>query len=245
MEKQGNFVEAEIAQNRINELKNQLNTKMQEQLKSRHLNEKLELEENHVQEFNQFNKDWEEKEGKFKSQAEQQQETIKQKQDEILTTETEKFEKTLPKNPKPSVELLNLRKIQANLAKQKNYSEAHKVQSKIKQIEEEESQRWMKEKAHKVTIMQTKLYKKFENEQNAFEKKVSSAFEQIRKQKALELEKMLQKYQNAKKEMESKHINELKEIHKKPYSPKRPQSKSSPMKNSKIHNSSGENQQNI
>jgi len=123
--------------------------------------------------------------------------------------------------------------IQNSLAKQKNYSEAHKVQNRIKILEDEEGKRWEKERNHKITVFQAKIYKKFENEQNAFEKKVSSAFEQLRKQKASELERMLQKYQNSKKEFESRHLNELKELQKKRFSPKNSQIKYSPPKTAK------------
>ena len=38
------------------------------------------------------------------------------------------LEQQLPPVPKPSPELLNLKKIQESLAKQKDYAEAHKVQ---------------------------------------------------------------------------------------------------------------------
>ena len=41
------------------------------------------------------------------------------------------LEKELSINIKPSPELLNMRQIQANLAKQKEYSEAHKVQVRV------------------------------------------------------------------------------------------------------------------
>ena len=40
------------------------------------------------------------------------------------------LEAKLPNQYKQSAELLNLRKIQANLAKQKNYQEAHVVQAR-------------------------------------------------------------------------------------------------------------------
>lgn len=48
------------------------------------------------------------------------------------------LEKKLPMTIKPSPELLNMRQIQANLAKQKEYSEAHKVQVRVQQLEHDE-----------------------------------------------------------------------------------------------------------
>lgn len=48
------------------------------------------------------------------------------------------LEAKLPNQYKQSAELLNLRKIQANLARQKNYQEAHVVQARASELEEKE-----------------------------------------------------------------------------------------------------------
>ena len=51
----GKYVEAEMAKNRISELKASKKNKMIEELAMRQQNECLELEETHIMEFNQFN----------------------------------------------------------------------------------------------------------------------------------------------------------------------------------------------
>jgi len=47
-----------LAKNKIKELKEQNTRRKKEELKTRHLNEKLEMEETHLEEFNQFNEIW-------------------------------------------------------------------------------------------------------------------------------------------------------------------------------------------
>ncbi len=64
---------------------------------------------------------------------EKEQEHIKQLEDKA-----KELEKTLPNIFKPSAELLNLRKIQFSLAKQKNYQEAHAVQVRCNKMEKKE-----------------------------------------------------------------------------------------------------------
>lgn len=48
-----------------------------------------------------------------------------------LDKHRDEMEKKLSTKFKPSPELLNLRRIQLNLAKQKEYAEAHKVQVRV------------------------------------------------------------------------------------------------------------------
>jgi|JI10StandDraft_1071094.scaffolds.fasta_scaffold1392032_1 hypothetical protein len=51
---------------------------------------------------------------------------------------SKQLEEELPNIFKPSAELLNLKKIQLSLAKQKNYTEAHQVQVRANQMERKE-----------------------------------------------------------------------------------------------------------
>lgn len=55
----------------------------------------------------------------------------------------EELEKSLPLKPKDSTELLNLKRIEENLAKQEEYIEAHKIQQRILAIEKDEYEKWI------------------------------------------------------------------------------------------------------
>eukprot|EP00826_Nyctotherus_ovalis_P065797 TRINITY_DN9686_c0_g2_i2.p3 TRINITY_DN9686_c0_g2~~TRINITY_DN9686_c0_g2_i2.p3 ORF type:complete len:148 (+),score=53.93 TRINITY_DN9686_c0_g2_i2:71-514(+) len=128
-EEQGKFVgtllyallEAEIAKNRINELRQQQHAKEVEDLKSRHLSMKLEIEQAHLDEFNRFNKDWDEKMGKFEKRARKDEAGLEKKQKKDFESTTSQILSKLPDKPKSSSEVLNLEKILKNLVKQKKY----------------------------------------------------------------------------------------------------------------------------
>jgi hypothetical protein len=47
------------------------------------------------------------------------------------------LEKTVPQKNKDSSELLNLKKMEEHMAKQKNYVEAHKVQARVQAMDKE------------------------------------------------------------------------------------------------------------
>ena len=53
-------------------------------------------------------------------------------------------------------------------------------------------------------------------ELKAFQKKVQSRIDSMKKQRALDLEQLLQKYQNIKKDLDTQHILEVKKMQKRP-----------------------------
>jgi CO dehydrogenase/acetyl-CoA synthase delta subunit len=90
-----------------------------ENLKSKQLSLKLEVEQAHLDEFNGFNQAWDEKMTEFEEKTKAEQEKFEAKQKTEFEVFTETYKNKLPEIPKPSSGLLNLKRIQANLAKQK------------------------------------------------------------------------------------------------------------------------------
>lgn len=70
----------------------------------------------------------------FQSEAKKIEESLLIKQAEFFKNFEQELEKSLPMKPKESAELLNLKKIEEQLAQQKEYIEAHKVQQKRLQM---------------------------------------------------------------------------------------------------------------
>merc|ERR1711959_713445 len=79
-----------------------------------------------------------------------------------------------------SRELLNLRRIQEHLARQKDYAEAHKIKLKCDALEAWELEKWQNGK-----------------QQEMFQR------EEQKKQRQMDLERLLQRYQNVKSELEA------------------------------------------
>ena len=117
-ERQGKYVEAEIAKNRLDELKLHEENRRREAMRSRQIAERLGVEEAHMLEFQQFNMIWDKKMQDYEEHAEQLVKAIKERH----ASELRDYQKKLigkQIRPKFSKDLLNLRKIQETLAKQK------------------------------------------------------------------------------------------------------------------------------
>lgn len=90
-----------------------------ENLKSKHLSLKLEVEQAHLEEFNGFNQEWDKRMKEYEDEAKADEEKLEEKHKKEFEEKTDQFKAKIPERPKPSSEVLNLKKIQANLAKQK------------------------------------------------------------------------------------------------------------------------------
>ena len=110
-----------MAKNRIAELKQQQEMKQMEDLKSSHLSMKLQVEQAHLEEFNGFNQAWDDKMRAFEDHAREEEEKMEAKHKQEFETATSQILSKLPERPKPSSEILNLKTILGNLAKQKKY----------------------------------------------------------------------------------------------------------------------------
>lgn len=111
-----------MAKNRIAELRQQQEMKLVEDLKSKHLSMKLEVEQAHLDEFNGFNQTWDNRMHEYESKAREEEEKIEARHKQEFEAVTSQMQTRLSEKPRPSSEILNLKKILANLAKQKKYT---------------------------------------------------------------------------------------------------------------------------
>lgn len=204
-EMEGKYVEAEMAKNRIKELKEQKKQMDFDELTTRQENENIELEETHILEFNNFNQEWDKRMNSFQIHSSQ---LIKELEGKHVGKHEEwrsKLDEKIPIKFKPSSELLNLKRIQVNLAKQKEYKEAHQVQVRAQKLEKSEIARYEEERNGKIMKSEEKLFQQQDNEMEALRKRIIAGENEQKKQRALELERMFQRYQNVKKELENQH----------------------------------------
>ena len=175
----------------------------------RQQNDALELEETHILEFNQFNQNWDSRMNEFQQHGISMIKGLEEKHSADLQDYSHQLEETIPNNFKPSAELLNLRKIQFNLAKQKEYAEAHNVQVKCNKIEKREVHQYTQTRDRKKQSCEQQMLHQQDNEMAALSKRIEAGENEQKKQRAIELERMFLRYQNVKKELENKHKLEI------------------------------------
>ena len=69
-EQQGKYIEAEIAKNRLDELRAHEEKRRREAMRARQIAERLGVEEAHMLEFQQFNRTWDKKITEYEAHAE-------------------------------------------------------------------------------------------------------------------------------------------------------------------------------
>jgi len=201
-ERQGKYVEAEIAKNRLEELKLHEENRRKEAMRSRQIAERLGVEEAHMLEFQQFNMVWDKKMSEYEKHAEELLQAMKERHGNDLREFQQKLMEKQSR-PKFSRELLNLRKIQEHLAKQKDYTEAHKMKLKADALEAWEKERWHNVKQQEMFQKEAKFKHTKQQELVALQKRIHTGREEQKKQRHLDLERLLQRYQNVKSELEA------------------------------------------
>eukprot|EP01038_Epipyxis_sp_PR26KG_P013065 gene13065-17514_t len=201
-ERQGKYVEAEIAKNRLDELKLHEENRRREAMRSRQIAERLGVEEAHMLEFQQFNFIWDKKMKEYETNAEELVEAMKERHaSELRDYQRKLMGKQI--RPKFSKDLLNLRKIQDTLAKQKDYAEAHKIKLKSDALEAWELEKWHSERQQDLLQKEAKFKFMKQQELIALQKRIQTGREEQKKQRHQDLERLLQRYQNVKAELEA------------------------------------------
>jgi len=202
-ERQGKYIEADIAKKRLKELRQHEDNRREEGLRSRQIAQRLGVEEAHMLEFQQFNAMWDRKTAEYEERAAELLEAMRQRH-QLDQMELRKKAASEPsRKPKFSKELLDLRKIEVTLAKQGEYAEAQKVKLRADALEEGERQRMSAERDQQFSIAEVKFLHKQEQELNALRQRIQAGSEEQRKARQLDLERLLQRYHNVKAELEA------------------------------------------
>lgn len=171
-EEDGRYVEAEMAMNRIKELKKQLEQQNKEDISLRHQGDLTELEETHIAEFNEFNQDWDKRMNEFQQHSAQLLASLDEKHEQQYQEERKNLEENMPDLFKGSPALIELHTQHRNLAKQKNYQQAHKIQIQANKLETQERNKYQKELDHKIDVQLRKLVKQQDMEVESLKKRI-------------------------------------------------------------------------
>jgi len=203
-QKNGKYEEAEMAKMQRKQLKEQEEMRVCEDLQNKHLASLLGVEQAHTQELEVFNEAWDVKVAEYDAHADALQQTLLERQQADHARYMGKLSKDVePKRPSWSRELLNLRKIQDTLGKQKKYTDALAVKSKVDALEEQERAAWMMKREAKIAGLEEQFLCKQELEAKGLWKRIQTGREEQRQARADELERLVQRYHNVKTELQT------------------------------------------
>lgn len=203
-ERQGKYDEAELAKTRLVQLRQHEENRRREELRSQQLAERLGVEEAHMKELQEFNEIWDRKVAEFEAHAANLQDTLAARHKQDHQEQLEKIRREAePRTPRWSRDLLNLRKIQETLAKQKKYAEAGKTKLQADQLEAKEHEMWKAKREAKIAAIEEQFLHKQQLEMGGLLKRIQSGREEQKQARKSELERLLQRYHNVKTQLES------------------------------------------
>lgn len=203
-EREGKYLEAETAATRLRELRQHEENRRREAMRSRQTAERLGIEEAHMLEFEQFNAIWETRMQEYERSAEDGLEKLKEKHLAEIMAFQEEWQNKLPRKPKLSKELLNMRKIQDVLAKQERYQEAQKIKFKADEREAWELARLQDQLSQTLAAKEQRIRQKQHQELTGLAKRIQRGREEYKKLRQVELERRLQRYKNVKDDLTAK-----------------------------------------
>merc|ERR1719473_1333299 len=203
-EKEGKYDEAELARTRLQQLRDHEENRRLEELRSQQLAERLGVEEAHMKELQEFNQIWDAKFTEFELHANDLRRTLEDRHRAEYNQFIEKTRRDCePRTPRWSRDLLNLRKIQQTLAKQKKYAEAGKTKKHADDLEAKEHELWMTKREAKIQALEEQFLHKQQLEMGGLLKRTKCGREEYRQARKAELERLLQRYHNVKTQLES------------------------------------------
>jgi hypothetical protein len=203
-ERSGKYEEAELARTRLEQLRRHEESRRREELRSQQLAERLGVEEAHMTELQEFNEIWDRKAAEFEAHAATLQNTLAARHQAEHQEHLERLRReTEPRTPRWSKDLLNLRRIQEILAKQKKYAEAEKTKLQADRVESEEHRMWKVKREAKIESLEKQFLHKQQLEMGGLLKRIQSGREEQKQARKGELERLLQRYQNVKSQLES------------------------------------------
>ncbi len=84
-----------------------------------------------------------------------------------------------------------------------SYTKAHQIQVQIAELTNTDNSKFLDEKERKIRKEAEKLKTKQDNEMNAFNLKTQAAYNEFKKNRAIEFDKMILRYKNKMKELEN------------------------------------------
>ena len=214
-EVEAKFVEADLAQKKIVQLKHIKDKKTLIDRKNKQIEEKDELERVQKEELDEFNREMDKKFYELNEKFQEMQNKLEQEHNGQLKELQQKFEEKYNNYiVKPSSELINLNKKLELYVQKKDYQNAHLTQVDIADLTKKEKEKFEQEKLRIIQKEIENLQKRQFNETKGLEQKIQSAYNSFKKNRALKVQELLLKYKNQFRELENKQAYDIKNLEK-------------------------------
>ena len=212
-EVEAKFVEADLAQKKIEQLTQIKNKRKLLDVKAEQIEKKKELETNQKEELDKFNREMDKQFYDLNEHFQQMQNDLDEKhKNELVELQKKLEEKYNSLFIKPSPELINLNKKLELYVQKKDYQNAHQTQIDIATLTKKEKEKFEKDKYKAFQKEIENMEKKQQNESKGLEQKIQSSYNNFKKRRALKVLELLLKYKNQFRDLENKQMNEINEL---------------------------------
>lgn len=204
-EEEGNYLEAGRAYGQLETLRRQEERRQQKSLKARQIAERQDVQIAHNMQYSDFNQAWDKYMDEYDQMAQMYIQQMTEKHAVNLLEFQERLHKeVIDKPPKFSKELLEWRRRQHMLARQKNYAEAQKIKRIADVMEERERKSLDEMNRQQFARRETKFRAEQQAELQALLKRIDSRRKEHIKQRNLDSKRLLQRNRNVQAVLESK-----------------------------------------
>mmetsp|Transcript_4755 Transcript_4755/g.8556 ORF Transcript_4755/g.8556 Transcript_4755/m.8556 type:complete len:301 (+) Transcript_4755:228-1130(+) len=208
-EQENNYEEAERASKQLDNLRKQEMKRQIKALKARQISEKQDIQIAHNMQFAEFNTAWDKYMNEYDQMAQQYIKQMTERHANALREFQDSLHKQmLDKPPKFSKELLEWRRRQHMLAKQKNYAEAQKIKRIADMMESKERSKLDTEWQSSFSSKEAKFRSQQQAELNALLKRIDVRRKEHLAQRNLDSKRLLQRNRNVQAVLTSKQLVE-------------------------------------
>jgi len=214
-EVEAKFVEADLAQKKIEQLTKIKNKRKLLDAKAQQVDEKNELERNQKEELDEFNKKMDNQFYELNEKFQEMQTKLEEEHNAQLRELQEKIQEKYNSYVfKPSSDLNNLNKKLELYVQKKDYQNAHQTKIDIANLTKKEKEKFEKEKINITQKEIENLQRKQLNETKGLEQKIQSSYNRFKKHRALKVLELLLKYKNQFRDLENKQSNQINNLEK-------------------------------
>lgn len=206
---QGKYLDAEKAKQKILKLKVEEAKYKENELKQRQQKETEEVEQGHIQDFQEFNQMWEKELSDFEESCRKQIEELRTKHEQELESTKETSETAFNEKQKPSQKKIDLLKARDSAVKIEEYLKAHAISQELSALEKDELASLEIRKKEFVKKALSKVEDRQEIEMEGLKNRLRRTHEELKRKRGMEMERVIKRFQNNKKELERAQTIEL------------------------------------
>jgi len=204
-EEEGKYLEAERAAKQLTALQKQEKQRQNKSYRAKQIAERQDVQIAHNMQFASFNQSWD----KFMEEYDQMAELYIQQmtdkhQKRLREFQEETIKAIMQKQPKFSRELLDWRRRQHLLARQKNYAEAEKIKRLADTLEARETQKIGQDRKQQIKKLEAQFRQDQQKELTALLKRIDGRRKEHIKQRNTDSQRLLQRNKNLQAVLENK-----------------------------------------